>query len=257
MARHADLRALVTGGTSGIGEAIVTLLVAEGARVVFTGRDRTRGERVASSTGGVFLPADARDAEAVAASVAEAVNRLGGLDLAVLNAGVLCAATLSETTDEQWDTVMSTNLVAPFRYARETLPALRAAGGSMVLIASDAGVWGETPIGAYSVSKRALIMLTRMLAVEAGPSGVRVNAVCPGDTEPGMVTTVGGRETLPDTSGWTRPPLGRLVHARDVAATVSFLASPEARSITGADLLVDGGMRAALRANTVAGEAGV
>src|SRR5438128_1763153 len=81
------------------------------------------------------------------------------------------------------------------------------------------------PIGAYSVSKRALIMLTRMLAVEAGPSGVRVNAVCPGDTEPGMVTTVAGRDTLPDTSGWTRPPLGRLVHARDVAAAVSFLAS--------------------------------
>ena len=126
----------------------------------------------------------------------------------------------------------------------------------MVLVASDAGVWGETPIGAYSVSKRALIMLTRMLAVEAGPAGVRVNAVCPGDTEPGMVTTVAGRDTLPDTSAWTRPPLGRLVHARDVAAAVSFLASDEARTITGADLLVDGGMRAALRANTVAAESG-
>jgi NAD(P)-dependent dehydrogenase (short-subunit alcohol dehydrogenase family) len=152
---------------------------------------------------------------------------------------------------------MSTNLVAPFRYARAALPALRATGGVMVLVASDAGVWGETPIGAYSVSKRALIMLTRMLAVEAGPSGVRVNAVCPGDTEPGMVTTVAGRDTLPDTSGWTRPPLGRLVHARDVAAAVSFLASDEARTITGVDLLVDGGMRAALRANTIAAEAAV
>ena len=161
-------RALVTGGTSGIGEAIVTLLVAEGARVVFTGRDRARGERVAASTGALFVRADVRDAGAVAASVDEAVGRLGGLDIAVLNAGVLCEATLSETTDEQWDTVISTNLVAPFRYARATLPALRARAGSMVLVASDAGVWGETPIGAYSVSKRALIMLTRMLAVEAG-----------------------------------------------------------------------------------------
>jgi NAD(P)-dependent dehydrogenase (short-subunit alcohol dehydrogenase family) len=84
---------------------------------------------------------------------------------------------------------------------------------------------------------------------------VRVNAVCPGDTEPGMVTTVAGRDTLPDTSGWTRPPLGRLVHARDVAAAVSFLASDAARAITGVDLLVDGGMRAALRANSVAAEA--
>jgi meso-butanediol dehydrogenase/(S,S)-butanediol dehydrogenase/diacetyl reductase len=93
-----------------------------------------------------------------------------------------------------------------------------------------------------------------MLAMEAGPLGVRVNAVCPGDTEPGMVTVVGGREQLPDTSEWTRPPLGRLVHARDVAAAVAFLASAEARTITGVDLLVDGGMRAALRANTIAAE---
>jgi NAD(P)-dependent dehydrogenase (short-subunit alcohol dehydrogenase family) len=124
----------------------------------------------------------------------------------------------------------------------------------MVLIASDAGVWGETPIGAYSVSKRALIMLTRMLAVEAGPGGVRVNAVCPGDTEPGMMTTVAGRDTAADTAAWTRPPLGRLVGAGDVAAAVAFLASDAANSITGVDLLVDGGMRAALRANTVASE---
>jgi NAD(P)-dependent dehydrogenase (short-subunit alcohol dehydrogenase family) len=256
MQRHAEQRAFVTGGTSGIGEAIVSLLAAEGARVVFTGRDRVRGERVAAATGGVFVRADARDAGAVRESAEAAVSRLGALDIAILNAGVLCSAPLSETSDDEWDTVMSTNLVAPFRYARATLPALRAARGSMVLVASDAGVWGETPIGAYSVSKRALIMLTRMLAVEAGPSGVRVNAVCPGDTEPGMVTTVDGRDTLPDTSGWKRPPLGRLVHARDVAAAVSFLASREARSITGVDLLVDGGMRAALRANTVAGEVG-
>jgi NAD(P)-dependent dehydrogenase (short-subunit alcohol dehydrogenase family) len=251
---HADQRALVTGGTSGIGEAIVTRLAADGARVVFTGRDEHRGEAVAQRTGAQFVRADARDAVAIRASVETAVTELGGLDAVVLNAGVLCEGTLSETTDEQWDTVMSTNLVAPFRYARATLPALRETTGSMVLVASDAGVWGETPIAAYSVSKRAVIMLTRMLAVEAGPDGVRVNAVCPGDTEPGMVTTVAGRETLPDTSRWTRPPLGRLVHARDVAAAVAFLVSDEARTITGADLLIDGGMRAALRANTVDAE---
>jgi NAD(P)-dependent dehydrogenase (short-subunit alcohol dehydrogenase family) len=254
MPRHSDQRALVTGGTSGIGEAIVTGLSEEGASVVFTGRDEARGAAVAAATGAVFVRADARDALAVAGSVEEALARLGGLEIAVLNAGVLCEATLSETTDEQWDSVMSTNLTAPFRYARAVLPHLRETGGSLVLIASDAGVWGETPIAAYSVSKRAVIMLTRMLAVEAGPDGVRVNAVCPGDTEPGMVTTVAGRDTLPDTSEWTRPPLGRLVHARDVAAAVSFLASDEARTITGADLLIDGGMRAALRANTVDAE---
>ncbi len=254
MERHADQRALVTGGTSGIGEAVVSRLTEEGARVMFTGRDAERGSAVATRTGALFARADVREADEVIASVKASLERLGGLDIVVLNAGVLCEATLSETTDEQWDTVIATNVVAPIRYARAVLPALRETRGAMVLVASDAGVWGETPIGAYSVSKRAVIMLARMLAVEAGPDGVRVNAVCPGDTEPGMVTTVDGRGALPDTSQWTRPPLGRLVHARDVAAAVSFLVSDDARTITGADLLIDGGMRAALRANSVDAE---
>src|SRR5258708_5658324 len=119
MLRHSDRRALVTGGTSGIGEAIVTRLREEGAAVVFTGRDETRGARVAAATGAHFVRADARAAAATTASVAAAVEQLGGLDTVVLNAGVLCEALLSETTDEQWDTVISTNFVGPFRYARE------------------------------------------------------------------------------------------------------------------------------------------
>src|SRR5258705_3301077 len=128
---HADQRALVTGGTSGIGEAIVTRLAADGARIVFTGRDEQRGEAVAQRTGAEFVRADARDAEAILASVQAAVTELGGLDAVILNAGVLSGGTLSETTDEELDIVMSTNLVAPFRYARATLPALLETTGSM------------------------------------------------------------------------------------------------------------------------------
>ena len=176
-----------------------------------------------------------RDCGDVERSVAEAIARLGGLDTVVLNAGVLCEGTLSETSDEQWDTVIGDE---PRRAASampgRVLPALRESGGSMVLIASDAGVWGETPIGAYSVSKRALIMLTRMLAVEAGPAGVRVNAVCPATPSPGMVTTVAGRDSAADTAGWTRPPLGA---SRERAATwpprCHSSPSDAARSITG------------------------
>ena len=246
--------ALVTGGTGGIGSAIVRRLRTNGYEVVFCGRDEQRAAVLERATGAVFCRADATDRAACDASVAFALERLGRVDLFVANAGVMVEGSLAETTDQEFELLLETNLTSTFRYAREVLPALRETRGSLVLVASDAGVWGETPIGAYSVSKRAVIMLTRMLAVEAGPGGVRVNAVCPGDTEPGMVTTVGGRHTLPDTSEWTRPPLGTLVHARDVAASVSFLASDEARTITGADLLIDGGMRAALRANTVDAE---
>ncbi len=225
-------------------------LVADGYRVAFTGRDAGRGARVADATGGSFIPADVRDLSAIRRSVDAAADLLGGLDVAVLNAGVLHAAPLSETSDDAWDTVIETNVLAPFRYACALIGLLEAgADPAIVITASDAGVWGETSIAAYSVSKRAAIMLTRMLAVEAGLRGVRVNCVCPGDTEPGMVTQVGGRDVLPDTSTWIRPPLGRLVHADDVAATIAFLVSPAARSVNGADVLIDAGMRAALRAN--------
>jgi NAD(P)-dependent dehydrogenase (short-subunit alcohol dehydrogenase family) len=251
MGRLEGTRALVTGGTSGIGAAVVRRFVHEGARVAFTGRSRDRGQAVAAETGAAMIVANVRDADDIRRSIDEAVATLGGLDVAVLNAGVLADAPLTATDDETWDAIIETNLVAPYRYACLTLPLLEASGGNMVLTASDAGVWGETAIGAYSVSKRGLIMLTRMLAVEAGPRGVRVNAVDPGDCEPGMVTTVAGRDELPDTGGWVRPPLGTLVNADDVAATVAFLASADARTITGADLLIDGGMRAAVRANTV------
>jgi NAD(P)-dependent dehydrogenase (short-subunit alcohol dehydrogenase family) len=252
MGRLQDARVLVTGGSSGIGEATVARLRDEGARVALTGRDRERGEAVAARYGATFLEADARDREAIRRSVGNAVEVLGGLDAAVLNAGVIHDGPLTETDDDAWDGVMETNLVAPYRYAVACLPHLRAAGnGAIVITSSDAGVWAESAIGAYSVSKRGAIMLARMLAVEAGPQGVRVNAVCPGDTEPGMVTRVGARDEKPDTASWIRPPRGRLVQASDVAAAVAFLISPDAAMVTGTELLVDGGMRAALHASAV------
>jgi meso-butanediol dehydrogenase/(S,S)-butanediol dehydrogenase/diacetyl reductase len=171
----------------------------------------------------------------------------------VANAGVLHDAPLAETTDEAWDAVLETNLVGYYRYAVACLPHLRAAGGgSITMISSDAGVWGETPIAAYSVSKRAVNMLVQTLAVEAGPHGIRVNAVCPGDTAPGMATFVGGRDESGDPAGWTLPPLSRIGTGADVAAAVAFFASPDGSFCNGSILLVDGGMRASLRASGVA-----
>jgi NAD(P)-dependent dehydrogenase (short-subunit alcohol dehydrogenase family) len=248
MARLDGTRALVTGGTSGIGAAIVERLREEGAAVVFTGRDGRRGGEIARRTGSAFVRADVRDPGEVDASVREAVEVLGGLDAVVLNAGVLHEAPLSETSDEAWDAVMETNLMGPYRYAIACLPELRrAGGGSVVTMSSDAGVWPETAIGAYSVSKRALNCLTQMLAVEAGPAGIRANAVCPGDTAPGMVTRVEGRAAFGDTSGWLVPPAGRIGTGEDMAGAVAFFVSPDSSFCNGAILLVDGGMRASVR----------
>jgi NAD(P)-dependent dehydrogenase (short-subunit alcohol dehydrogenase family) len=256
MARLEGLRALVTGGTSGIGASVVERFRFEGAAVVCTGRDEARGREVAARMGADFIRADVRDADAVRGSVDAAVARLGGLDALVANAGVLHEGGLAETTDEAWDTVLETNLMGYYRYAVACLPHLRAAGdGSITMISSDAGVWGETAIAAYSVSKRAVNMLVQALAVEAGPYGVRVNAICPGDTAPGMATLVSGRDEATDPSSWTLPPLARVGTGKDVAGAVTFFASSDGAFCNGAILLVDGGMRAALRASAVAREA--
>ena len=252
MGRLDAVRALVTGGTSGIGAAIVERLRCEGASVVFTGRDAGRGEAVASGSGGSFVQADATRASDVERSVREAVEVLGGLDALVVNAGILHEAPLSETTDQAWDAILETNLVAPYRYAVACLPELRAGGGgSITFISSDAGVWPEVPIGAYSVSKRALNMLCQMLAMEAGPRRIRVNAVCPGDTAPGMATHIGERIETGDTSGWLLPPAGRIGTGEDVAGAVAFFVSGDSSFCNGSVLLVDGGMRAAVRSTLV------
>jgi NAD(P)-dependent dehydrogenase (short-subunit alcohol dehydrogenase family) len=256
VARLDGIRALVTGGTSGIGASIVERFRAEGASVVCTGRDASRGREVADRTGAEFVQADTRSAEAALGSVSAAVERLGGLDALVANAGVLHEAQPSETSDEAWDMVLQTNLVGYFRYSTACLPHLRAAGGgSITMISSDAGVWGETAIAAYSVSKRAVNMLAQALAVEAGPSGVRVNAICPGDTAPGMATFVGGRDESGDPSMWILPPLSRVGTGADVAGAATFFASADGAFCNGSILLVDGGMRAALRASAAAREA--
>jgi NAD(P)-dependent dehydrogenase (short-subunit alcohol dehydrogenase family) len=256
MRRLDGMRALVTGGTSGIGAVVVERLRFEGAAVVLTGRNEARGREVADRNGAGFVTADVRDNEAIQRSVQAAVQQLGGLDALVANAGVLHEAPLSETTDAAWDAVLETNLLGYYRYAVACLPHLRASrGGSITMISSDAGVWGEVAIGAYSVSKRAVNTLVQVLAVEAGPHGIRVNAVCPGDTAPGMATNVSGRDESSDPSTWIRPPLARVGTAADVAGAVTFFASADGAFCNGSILLVDGGMRAAQRASSAAREA--
>ena len=233
MGRLDGVRALVTGGTSGIGAAIVERLRSDGAAVAFTGRDDARGSAAARSTGATFVRADATDAAQVEASVHDSVDVLGGLDALVVNAGVLHEAPLSETTDEAWDAVLETNVVAPYRYAVAALPELRKDGGSITMVSSDAGVWPEVPIGAYSVSKRALNMLAQMLAMEAGPRGVRVNAVCPGDTAPGMATHVAGRTETGDTRGGCSRPRGASGRLTTWPLRSPSSSRPTGRSATG------------------------
>ena len=241
---------LVTGGTTGLGRAIAAAFRAYGAAVVVTGRDERLGAEAAAALDVGFVRADAGDPDQVDASVGAALGRLGRLDVLVNNAGIGAVAGVLATPLATYDAIMDVNVRGAFRYAQACFPHLERTGGSMVHVASDAGVSGEAEIAIYSVSKAALIMLSNMLAIEGGRRGVRSNAVCPGDTAPGMrhMVVPGEDERPDDPSSWDVPPVGRLGAASDVAEAVRYLASPRAAFVNGAVLLVDGGMRAGSRA---------
>ncbi len=240
--------ALVTGGTTGLGLAIAGRFQDEGARVVITGRDHDLGERAERELGpdARFVAADAADPDAVAASVRAAVGHLGGLDVLVNNAGVGVAARLLDTPLTDYDRVMNVNVRGYLLYAQHAYPYLARRRGCMIHVASDAGIWGEQAIGLYSVTKAAVVMLGKMLALDGGPDAVRSNVLCPGDIWPGMrhMAPPGEQDGSDGDGDWPVPPIGRVGQAGDVAAAAVFYASNQAEFITGTTLLVDGGMTA-------------
>jgi meso-butanediol dehydrogenase/(S,S)-butanediol dehydrogenase/diacetyl reductase len=249
MPRLAGKAALVTGGTSGVGAETVHRFGAEGAAVAFTGRDAGRGAEVAREAGATFIRADVRSDGDTARAVATAVDELGGLDVLVCNAGTGLVGPLADTPPDELNRILDVNVTGCLRYARACLPHLERRRGSIIHIASDAGVIGEDSIGAYSVSKAAVIMLGQMLAVDCGHRGVRSNVLCPGDIAPGMreMRAPGEEQRGDDLAEWPVPPIGRIGEAADVAAAAVFLASDDSAFVNGAVLLVDGGMRAAMR----------
>jgi NAD(P)-dependent dehydrogenase (short-subunit alcohol dehydrogenase family) len=253
MAELADRAALITGGTTGLGLEMARRFLQEGAAVVITGRDERLGAEAEASLqplGPVrFLRADAGDPDEARASVDQAVTLLGGLDILVNNAGIGVQSGVLDTPLASYEAVMDVNVRGPFVYAQAAFPHLEARGGAMLHVSSDAGVMGEEDIGIYSVSKAALIMLSNMLAIEGGRRGVRSNAICPGDTAPGMrhMGPPGDERPEDDPATWIVPPLGRVGQPLDVAEAAVFLCSARASFINGVALLVDGGMRAGMR----------
>jgi NAD(P)-dependent dehydrogenase (short-subunit alcohol dehydrogenase family) len=248
--------ALVTGGTSGIGKAIVERLSAEGMTVSFTGRNVGRGEAVAAETGASFLPCDHLDRKASDEAVQRAL-RLGGgrLDVLVANAGMIFGASIETTPDKAFLELLEVNLTALFRASRACFaPMVDQGGGSLIHIVSDTGIRGIHSIAAYSVTKAGAVAASELFAAEGAPHGVRSNAVCPGDVVPGVQATPAGHEDhAEDPAGWTLPPSGRFGTGEDVANLVAWLASDESAHVTGATLRIDGAAGAVFRAPAASG----
>jgi len=237
------LRALVTGGASGIGLATACHLSAGGARVAIL--DRTLpGDGELGDMASVC--ADITDDAAVRAAVEQAIGLLGGLDILVNNAGIGAQGGVEDNRDDEWRHVLDVNVVGLIRVTRAALPALRAsASAAIVNTCSIAAAAGLPQRVLYSASKGAVLALTRAMAADLLADGIRVNAVSPGTADTpwiGRLLATAGDPVAERAALEARQPHGRLVRADEVAAAIGYLASPAAGSVTGTALAVDGGM---------------
>jgi NAD(P)-dependent dehydrogenase (short-subunit alcohol dehydrogenase family) len=239
---------LVTGASGGVGSVICERFEAGGWDVIATDRPESR-----ASTG-AWIPADLLDVEQIREMVAQAATVHGRLDCVVNAAGLWTEGASAETTEDDWDRVVGVNLKAAYFVSSAAIPHLVTMSGSIVMISSDAGIQGNAGAAVYSASKGGVSNLTRALALELAPQGVRVNAVCPADIETpmleGQARDFGGGD--PEAyyaklrSAYPQADRARFLQPAEVAEVVWFLAQPSATGITGANWSIDFGLSAGI-----------
>lgn len=245
-----DLRALVTGGSAGIGLATAELLAGEGARVAIASR---RPQEAAERIGAVAVAADLGTANGCDVAVSDAAGTLGGLDILVNNVGTARVGGFEDATDQRWQSAWDTNVMSYVRCIRAALPHLRESGNaSIVCVASTSGKRPSTGMPEYSVTKAAVLSLSRLVADVYAEEGIRCNAVAPGPTLSPAWLDIGGladqtaadsdrsREDVLAAVGAGRP-LKRMAEPAEIAAVIAFLCSPRSSYVTGAAWGADGG----------------
>ena len=245
--------AIVTGAGSGIGQASALKFAQEGASVVVAdiqqpGIDETVRSIVSSGGAAIGVSADVTNSEAVRGMVESAIKTYGRLDIMFNNAGTSTRGTILETDEETFDRIFAVNVKGVFLGCKEAIPVMQAQGGGVILnTASMIGIVGGESNVVYPATKGAVIQLTRCLALDHAPDGIRVNCVCPGPTDTPMLHRISELTGDPEAAFRSRIaniPLGRIGTQEEVANVASFLCSDEASFITGAAIVSDGGWTA-------------
>ena len=243
-------RALITGGASGIGRAAALLFAQQGAAVSLADRDITNGQAVAreiEQTGGqaLFVACDVTRSDDCARAVTQTVETFGGLDVLFNNAGTIMRRSVVDLDEADWDWVMDVNVKSVYLMSRFAVPVMReGGGGSIINMSSGWGLVGGPDAAVYCASKGAVVLLTKAMAIDFGPDNIRVNCLCPGDTDTSMLREEARQLGEPEADFMAMSairPLGRVGTPEEVAQVASFLASDASSYMTGAALVVDGG----------------
>jgi NAD(P)-dependent dehydrogenase (short-subunit alcohol dehydrogenase family) len=242
--------ALITGGASGIGRASAFLFARAGAAVAVVDLDQQAGQTVVEKVVGdggqaIFERADVTRTDECERAVRRVVGEFGGVHVLFNNAGIIRRASVVELSEEDWDRVMAVNLKSMFLMSRLVVPIMvKNGGGTIINMASGWGLVGGPRAAVYCASKGAVVLLTKAMAVDHGPQNIRVNCICPGDTDTGMLRQeaeqLGEREEI-FLAGSAQRPLGRVGKAEEIAQAALYLASEASSFVTGTALVVDGG----------------